>query len=196
MSESIRTILLIISTVLVVTSTIPYLMDIVKNKTKPRVVSWFNWALLGAIAGAAAWSAGQIPAAVISFASATESLLIVSLGLYYGDRRVERFDVACQIGAIIGLILWLVFNSPLTAIIAVTAIDMIAALPTYKHIWQKPFEETLLAFGICSFASVLTLFTITNASLSGLIYPIYILLVNSGMAGLIMYRRPRVLQVA
>lgn len=191
MPETTRYLLLIISSIMIVASTLPYLIDIVKKKTKPRVVSWFNWALLGTIAGFAALADGQIPAAMLSFASALEALLVVTLGMYYGDRHFERFDILCQIGAAIGLLLWLAFDSPLTAIIAVTTVDFIAALPTYKHIWQKPFEETPLAFIICSFASILTLFAVTNSSLTGLVYPIYILLANTTMSVLILLRRRR-----
>lgn len=185
----VRTALLIISSVLIVISIIPYLIDIAKKKTKPRVVSWLNWAFLGAIAGAAALNAGQLPAALLAFASVTEVLLVVILGLYYGDRSFEKIDVLCQLGAGMGLLLWLTLHNPLIAIIIITLVDLIAALPTYKHIWQKPEEETLASFVICGIASALTLAAITSLVLTGLIYPIYLLLANFGMAGLIIFKR-------
>ena len=191
MTDVIRNGALVVSTVLVVGSIIPYLIDIVKKKTKPRVVTWLNWGILGAIAGAAALKDGQIPAALLSFASVIEVGMVVLLGLYYGDRRFGRFDILTQIAAIIGLILWLVFNSPLTAIVAVTVIDLIAALPTYKHIWQSPTEETLSTFCISAVASLITLLVSFNANVSGLIFPIYLLTANVGMAGLIIARRRR-----
>lgn len=174
---------------LLVISVIPYLIDIVKKQTKPRVVSWFNWGILGAIAGAAALSDHQLPAAVLSFASVVEVMLVVVLGLYYGDRKFQKVDVFCQIGAAIGLALWFALDSPLTAIIIITVVDLLAAIPTYIHIWRAPHEETLLAFILCATASALTLGTITSLALTGLIYPIYLLLANVLMAGLIMLRR-------
>ena len=188
MNDTFRNILLVVSSILIVLSTVPYLIDIAKKKTKPRVVSWFNWGILGAVAGAAALSDGQIPAAVLSFASVVEVMLVVILGLYYGDRRFDKFDVICQIGAAAGLLLWYTLNSPLIAIIVITAVDLIAALPTYKHIWRSPEEETLAAFVLCGVASALTLGTITSLALTGLIYPIYLLLANAGMACMIIYR--------
>lgn len=189
MSESARNTLLVASSFLLVVSVIPYLIDIVKKKTKPRVVSWFNWMILGAIAGFAALADGQIPAAVLSFASAVDVVLVVLLGLYYGDRRFDRFDIACQIGAASGLALWLIFNSPVIAIIAVTVIDLVAALPTYRHIWRAPHEETFSSFALCAVASLLTLIAVKNYYLSGLIYPIYLFAANFGMASLIIIRR-------
>lgn len=178
-----------ISSVLIIASILPYLVDIAKKKTKPRVVSWFNWGVLGAVAGAAALSDGQIPAAVLSFASVVEVMLVVVLGLYYGDRRFEWIDLFCQFGVIAGLVLWFTLDSPLLAIIVITLVDLVAAIPTYKHIWQKPTEETLAAFVICGVASLLTLLTITSLALTGLIYPVYILLANAAMAGMIILRR-------
>lgn len=189
MSDTLRTLMLVSSSILIVVSVIPYLIDVARRKTKPRVVSWFNWGLLGAIAGAAALSDGQIPAAVLSFASVAEVMLVVILGLYYGDRHFEKLDIYCQIGALVGLGLWFMLDSPLIAIVIITSIDLIAALPTYKHIWQKPHEETLSAFVLSAIASALALATVTTWAITGLVYPVYLLLANGIMAGMILYRR-------
>ncbi len=191
MTTALRNILLAISSLLLITSIIPYLLDIVKRKTKPRVISWLNWGILGAVAGAAALADGQIPAAIISFASVIEVMSVVVLGLYYGDRHFEKIDIFCQAGAVAGLALWATLHNPLIAIIIITAVDLIAALPTYKHIWQKPHEETLASFVICGVASAITLITITTLALSGLVYPVYLFVANVCMSGLIIYRRQR-----
>jgi hypothetical protein len=189
MTHYIRNIFLTLSSVLLIASVIPYLVDIIHKKTKPRIVSWLNWGILGGVAGAAALADGQIPAAVISFASVIEVMTVVVLGLYYGDRRFEKIDIFCQAGALVGLGLWFTLRSPLVAIAVITLVDLIAALPTYKHIWQKPNEETPTTFVLCSVASLLTVITITSLALSGIIYPVYLLLANTCMAGLIIYRR-------
>lgn len=189
MSQSIRNVFLTLSSILIIVSAIPYLLDIIHKKTKPRIVSWFNWGILGSVAGAAALADGQIPAAVISFASAIGAMTVVVLGFYYGDRRFEKIDIFCQVGAIVGLGLWFTRRSPLVAIAVITLVDLIAALPTYKHIWQKPDEETPLTFVLSSVASLLTVITITSLALSGIIFPVYLLLANTCTAGLIIYRR-------
>lgn len=188
MNNAFRTALLVASSIMIVLGTVPYLVDIAKKKTKPRVISWFNWGILGAIAGAAALSDNQIPAAVLSFASVLEVMLVVILGLFYGDRHFEKLDLFCQVGAGIGLTLWFTLNSPLLAIIIITIVDLIAAVPTYRHIWQAPKEETLSTFVICAIASALTLASVASLAPTGLIYPIYLLLANLFMASLIIIR--------
>ncbi|MBC7707792.1 hypothetical protein H7Y63_01050 [Polaromonas sp.] len=189
MNESLRNALLVISSIILVTSTVPYLLDIIKKKTKPRVVSWFNWGILGAVAGAAALADGQVPAAVLSFASVIEVMLVVILGLCYGDRRFQKIDLFCQVGAAIGLALWFALDSPLTAIVIITLVDFIAAIPTYLHIWRAPEEETLAAFILACLASGIALATVTSLALTGLVYPIYLFAANALMAGLIVVRR-------
>ncbi len=176
--------------VLTVASIIPYLVDITRQKTKPRIVSWFNWTLLTSIAGAASLADKQYPAAALSFAAAIETGLVVVLGLKYGERKFDRTDILCQLGALVGLVLWLLFNTPAIAVIASVSIDFIAGIPTLKHAWQRPFEETLSAFVICSVAAALTLSTIHEVSFTALTYPVYIFGINALTALILFTRKP------
>ncbi len=187
---NLTTVLVTASAVLTIASIIPYLIDITRHKTKPRIVSWFNWTLLTGIAGAAALADKQYPAAALSFAAALETASVVILGLKYGDRKFDITDVLCQIGAIAGLVLWIVFNSPAIAVIASVGIDFTAGIPTLKHAWQKPQEETAIAFVICSFAAALTLLAVREVSLTALTYPLYILGINVAMSAILLLRKP------
>ena len=129
------TIFIIISSILTIVAVIPYIRDIIKKKTKPRIVSWFNWSLLAGISAAASYAAHQYPAAILSTFGAIECLIIVFLGFKHGDKHLELFDIGCQIGALTGLILWWIYNSPAIAIVAAILIDFIAGLPTLRHAW-------------------------------------------------------------
>jgi hypothetical protein len=176
--------LLVLSALVTVAAAIPYTVKVLNKQTKPRVVSWFNWSLLTGISAAAALADKQYPSAVLSLAACAECMAIVIFGLKLGDRRFEIFDVACQAGAIIGLVLWIVFNSPLIAIVASAAIDFIAGLPTMKHIWQKPREESPSVFILSATGAALALAAVRHPHLSGLVMPTYITLVNLSMVGL------------
>jgi hypothetical protein len=182
-----KDIFLVLSGVLTIACVLPYLRDITRRKTKPRIVSWFNWTLLTGIATAAAIADQQWPSAVLTGAATITTLLVVILGLRYGDNKIEPFDIACQIGAIVGLILWLIFDDPLIAIIITAAVDFIAALPTFRHSWLKPFEETKVTFIIAAVASSFSLLAINEATVSGLIYPVYILMANLTIASLLQF---------
>ena len=118
-----------------------------------------------------------------------ETALIVVLGLRFGYVKYTRFDVICQIAAVIGLILWQVFNTPLIAVIASVTIDLIGALPTFRHSWVKPYEETWTTYAWCGIGALIALFAIESYNWTSLLYPVYIVLVNIVMSGIIITAR-------
>ena len=172
-------------------STVPYLIDIIRRKTKPNIVSWFTWTLLLAIATAAAFAAHEPRTALLTFGDTVCTLAVVILGLRYGIAKLSRFDFLCQAGAILGLVLWLIFNSPQIAIIFSLAIDFIVMMPTVRHSWLMPKEETWQTFAIGVFASALTLISLVHYSFSSLAFPVYLGITNALIALTIIYSRKR-----
>src|SRR5665213_489076 len=177
-NRQVRNIIAAIAGILALLDVSPYLIDIVKRKTKPNIVSWFTWTLLLAIGTAAAFSAHQDRSAFLTLGDAFGTTMVLILGLKFGIAKFTWFDGLCQIAAVIGLVLWLVFNSPAIAIVAMVSIDFIASLPTIKHSWESPNEETWEAFAITVFASTLTILSLTAFSTVSLTFPIYLLLSN------------------
>ena len=153
---SLVTILVILSSIFTVASVVPYIIEIIKGKTKPRVVSWFTWSVLTAIAGIASYIDGQYPTAILMLLVTIETLLVVIIGWKHGDKRIERFDIVCLVGALIGIILWQIFNSPAIAVIAAVSIDLIGGLPTLVHSWKKPNEETWQTFFLAFLGALCT----------------------------------------
>ncbi|HEY5667849.1 MAG TPA: hypothetical protein VIR03_01665 [Candidatus Saccharimonadales bacterium] len=181
-----RTFLIILSTVITIVSILPYIVEIVRGKVKPRIVSWFTWTVLTAIACAASFADGQIPSGVLMLAATIETATIVVLGLRHGDRKFERFDVYCLLGALVGLLLWYVFDSPSVAVIAAVAVDFIGAAPTLKHCWQKPYEEAWLTFALAAIAGSITVMIAGSWAPTAIAYPLYIVLVNIVMTCIIL----------
>jgi hypothetical protein len=182
------TILIALSAIVTIGSAIPYIIGIIRGQTKPRIVSWFIWTVLTGIAAAASFVDGQYPAAILSLCAAVETGLIVILGLRHGDRSFSRLDVVCLLGAVAGLILWFIFNSPAVAVLAVLAIDVIGVIPTLHHSWQHPSEENWLTFLMAAIGGGLTLVVVENWQVTAVAYPLYILLVNLLVAGVILGR--------
>lgn len=179
-----RNLLLAIGVVLTVYASIPYLLDVLRHKTKPRVVSWFNWSLLAGISAAATLADKQYPATALGLAIFVECSLVVIAGLKLGDKKFELFDVFCQAGAIIGFVLWIAFNSPLIAVAANCAIDLIASMPTFRHIWHRPHEETASAFVFSAIGAAFVLAAVHDPRASGLVGPIFIICINVFTASL------------
>lgn len=184
-------VLTVIGAGLVVASGIPYIIDIVRKKTRPNVVSWFTWTLLITIGAFAALAANETKTAIITFGDAIQVGIILLLGLRYGYAKFSLFDGVCQAAALIGLALWLVFDSPTTAIIATILIDFIAALPTYRHAWLKPGEETWQTFFISGIGAAVGLASLTSFNAASLAYPLYLLSLGFTLSATIIISRKK-----
>jgi len=186
--QSFKIIFLVIATVLTLVSVIPYAKDILKGTTKPNLVSWITWTLLTGVATAAELAAHQYVTAIFTATAVIETGAIVVLGLRYGYVKYTSFDVFCQIGAIVGLIIWLIFDSPTAAVIAMVSIDLIGALPSIRHSWISPEEETWLTFGICCVGGIFAVMALAEYNWISLSYPVYIVLINFTFAAIILGR--------
>lgn len=180
--------LIILSGIITITAAIPYIIEIVRGKAKPRIVSWFTWSLITAIASAASFADHQYPAAILSLCAAIETMIVVVLGLKHGDRKFEMIDIICQLGALVGVVLWLVFDSPAIAVIATVAIDLVGCIPTLIHAWRRPYEETWLTFLLSAVGGGLTLLVAGSWKVTAIAYPIYIFLINLVIAAFILIR--------
>ncbi len=174
---------------LAVISVVPYLIDIVKRKTKPNIVSWITWSLLTGIATAATFSAGEYRTALLTLGSTICSLTVVALGFKYGFAKFSKFDMFCQIGALSGLFLWLAFDSPVLAVITTVGIDFIGMLPTLRHSYLEPAEETWQTFMIGTLAALLTVISLSEISLLSALFPIYLVLANASIVITVVFRR-------
>lgn len=185
-----RTALVVIGSLLTLGSVLPYIRDVVRSKTKPRIVSWFTWSLLTGISLAASLSDHAYASAALLAAATLATAIVVVLGLRFGDRTFERMDIICQVSALVGLGLWLMFDSPAIAVLASVAIDLVGALPTLKHTWQKPYEETSLTFLVSSVGAMFILLATTTWRVTTLAYPIYLVVIN-GLLGMVIVVRHR-----
>ena len=184
-----KQILLLASALITIASVVPYIIDVAKHKTKPRIVSWFVWTVLMVIAGSAALSDGNIPTAVLSLAAATATGLVVIIGYKNSDKTFTRLDIVSFIGACIGLALWWYFDSPLAAIIMSVATDFVGAMPTVWHAYKKPKEETTSTFVLSGIGALLALLAVSEFSFATLLLPIYLVCMNATIALILVTRK-------
>lgn len=167
----------------------PYLVDIILGKTKPNIISWLNWTLLTSVGAAAAFAAGEWQTGIQTFAVMVWVLSVVLLGFRYGVAKFTKFDGFCQVSALFGLVLWFVFDSPAAAIVVVVLVDFIGALPTLRHSWINPDEETWQTFMYAIVGPVMTIVSLGAFSVESLLYPMYFVFINAAIAAVVVYRR-------
>ena len=180
---------LVLAGLITIASVVPYIRDIIKGNTKPNIVSWINWTLLTGVATIAEISAGEYRTAIFTGTAMLETLSIVILGIKYGHTKYTPFDVVCQVGALFGFVLWAIFDSPAAAVIFTVIIDFVGALPTIRHSWLKPAEETWKTFAMAGFGGLLAIFALTSFNWTSLTYAVYIVIINAVISGVILGRR-------
>jgi hypothetical protein len=166
--KAMKILFLVFATVITVGAVLPYVRDILKGTTKPNIVSWITWTMITGIATAAEIAGHQYVTAIFTAAAMLETASVVAFGLRYGYVKYTRFDVVCQIGAIVGLILWQLFNSPSIGVVASVIIDFIGVLPTVRHSWHRPNEETWSTFALSAVGGVFGVLALTSYNTTSL----------------------------
>jgi len=176
----------ILGAVIVLFCTVPYILDVVKRKTRPNIVTWVIWTVLIGIGAAALFANHDDNAAWLLVGDAVATFAVVIVGFKYGTAKLDRFDLVCFIGAIVGVLLWLVFDSPIIAIVATIVIDLVGTIPTVRHSYRHPEEETSITFALGAIATIFTLLSLSEYAFSAWIYPAY-LLCSNGLLFVIIY---------
>ncbi len=138
-------VLAIISFLMTICGTSIYIRDTIKGKTKPNRVSWSMWALAPLIATGAAISASADPWTTFRTFLAGFLPLVVFLVSFVNKKsywKLTFFDFACGVTSFVALAVWLMFDSPIEALILTIVADAFATLPTMKKAWLFPETET------------------------------------------------------
>jgi hypothetical protein len=184
-----KNIIALLAGLISVVSCIPYIIDIAKDKTHPNLVSWGTWLLVSIINTAAAISTGAFHTSILSGAIVLTDAAIVVMGIRRGVKSYTKFDIICQVLAILGVILWLATGNPSLAVLLSLTVILIAALPTWRHAWRLPYEETWQGFGMAIAASTLTLASVEKINFIALAYPISTFVNCSVIVFIILTRR-------
>jgi hypothetical protein len=170
-------------------SILPYVRDVRRGKTRPNMVSWLTWCLLNLINTFAAISVGATQTALLSGASALATGWITIMALRRGVTKYTAFDIACQSIALCGIVAWRLTGRPDLAVLIAVSIDLVAALPTWRHAWIEPFAETWQGFAVAAATAIVTLFTIANYSFVSLAFPLLVATNCTTIVLIILWRR-------
>ncbi len=188
LNPTVRIIISLISAAIVLFFSVPYLIDMIKNKTKPNRVTWFMLALNTGVVftiqiGEGVNFLATVPIFVDIFICL--AILFVSMVLRRGYYKLERFDYFSGFLSLIALMLWLVVKEPILALLLATLVDFFAFLPTMVKTWKMPDSESIeIYYG--SFISILLgIVLIEQFNFFSLFFPIYLLTSNATMVCLI-----------
>jgi hypothetical protein len=185
-----RNLVLVIAGIFDLLANVPYIKDSLKGKTKPNTASWSTWTLINGITIVAAINAGGASNTVIlGITYFLATLIILLIALFRGTRRYTVLDGACQILAVAGVLLWQLSGNPNVALLFVIVSGEIAAIPTFRHAYAYPHEETLSSFAMASFIAILFVCLAPAINFASLAVPVDLVIGNGVIAAIIYHKR-------
>lgn len=180
----------IIAGLLALISAVPYVKSILKRETIPHRTTYGLWTLLYIISLTSYIAAGARFTAFFIGAYLLVQLVIFALSFKYGTGGLEKLDILCTLGALVGIILWLITKSPLYALYLTIAAELFAFAPTIIKTYKKPYSESLSAWIIGACGGMFNIFAIDKLQPEIYIYPIFIFVLEFSLVILMLTRRP------
>lgn len=159
----------------------PYVIDILKHKTKPERTTWFIWSVLGSIAFVSQISLHGKWSLVFVGLDGFGSLLVFLLSLKYGVGGWTALDKLALVIATAGVGLSLVARQPIVALLGVVLADLSGAVLTMLKTFKQPESETSITWFMIGLASLFGALSVPKLSAELLIYPIYLVVANWGV---------------
>jgi len=179
----------VVSIVISTISFVPYIRDILKGKTRPHAYTWLIWIITQGTAAAGIWHGGG-GVGTIGFVSGTILVVAVFLMSFkYGTKNITKSDTIILIMALLAILVWWKLNSPVTAVLMVSAIDLLGYIPSYRKTFYEPWSETALTWFGFVVANMFGIAAMQQYNLLTLSYILTITLANGLMVILCLVRR-------
>ena len=188
---TLRTILVIASSVVGVACFLPYIRDVFLKKSTPHSYTWLIWTILQSTAVVAMLRSGAGGGALSLAIGAGLCGFIFLLSLRYGTKNITRFDRACFIGALLAIAVYLFLRNGLLSVIIVTLTDLTGFLPTMRKAYVEPHSETESTYFLSALSSALALGALSAFNATTALYLISLVITNS-TCGIIIFTRRRI----
>jgi hypothetical protein len=186
----IKLILGITSLILTLLSYVPYVKDILKNKTRPHLYTWVVWAVVTFIAFGLQVSHSAGPGAFMTFAAGLACFLVIALGVIKKvEIKITKIDSLFLVLSIISVVLWLWVEKPVLSTILVALTSFLAFVPTIIKSWQDPFSETVSFYVINTVRYFLSYLALDQFNFVSSFYLITWVAVNAFFTVMLHFRR-------
>jgi uncharacterized membrane protein len=140
----------VLATIIGIYSTVPYVIAILKKKTKPHQLSWLVFVIMNGIVLISQFLEGARLSILITAAFFLGSLIIFILSLKYGTRDTSKWDKALFIFALVTIVVWLLTKNNAVAIWLTVVIDIAATTMIILKLRVQPQSEDALPWLIAT----------------------------------------------
>src|ERR1700730_15252856 len=92
---------------------VPYIMEIVRGKTRPNRATWWIWTMVGAMLCASYYASGARHTIWVPISYVVGPLVTALLSVKYGEGGSGRFDRFCLGSTLLSLLAWWLARSAL-----------------------------------------------------------------------------------
>ena len=177
-----------ISGILFIFSAVPYVRSILKGNTKPQRITWLIWTVLVFIAFFSQLAKGATWSLLLTAGDAITIVIVYIFSFKYGTGGFWEMDIISLLGAGLSLTLWYFTNEPAVALFLIIFIDIIGSNLTVQKAWKNPETENWVGWAMCGVGGIFGILAVGSFNFILLAYPIYICLINSLMAIIILGR--------
>ena len=168
----------LVAAILTFVAVAPYIIDIFRNKTKPHIFTWVIWAIVTLFVFFGQWQKGGGPGSWTTGIAGIITIFIALISLKKGSRDITKLDIIMFVGALLGIIPWLLVKDPTISVVILTIIDVLAFIPTIRKTIKDPQSETFISYVLHAIRHSLSIIALTNYNLATYIFPASIAVMN------------------
>jgi hypothetical protein len=178
----------VLAGILSILDAIPYARDVIGRTTRPQRATWFIWSMLAIVALASQLADGAAWSIVMVATQAMVTTLVFLLSLRHGEGGLSPLDLTAVAIAMLGVLGWFVFSTPVIATACVVFADTLGVALMLPKTWREPSSETFTTFALASAAGLLSALAVASLDASLLLYPVYFFVANGLIASIIVIR--------
>ncbi len=168
----------------------PYIRAIIQGAIKPHVFSWVIWGTTTFVVFLAQLEdGGGVGAWPIGVSGSITIFIAILAYVKRADIAITRTDWLFFIMALSSLPFWYLTSDPLSAVVILTAVDVLGFGPTARKAYVYPHSESLLFFALFTARNLIVIMALENYSVTTVLFPAAIAAACILLITLITYRR-------
>ncbi|MFH0969764.1 MAG: hypothetical protein V1804_04605 [Patescibacteria group bacterium] len=180
------------SGLIIATSSILYIVSIFGNGTRPSRTTWWIWTILAVLIGSSYHEAGASNTLWVPIVYIGEQLIVALISLTrYGEGGRGKLDIACIIGAFMGVLLWWLSGSAALGLAAFIFSDLLGSVPTIEKAYSRPKTEDIFAWAMTFAGNSLNIFAAEKLTAEILAYPIYAAVTSGAILFFLLRRKQK-----
>ncbi|HET9850590.1 MAG TPA: hypothetical protein VFP35_03140 [Candidatus Saccharimonadales bacterium] len=167
-----------LSVIFTVLAAPPYIIDVLRRRTKPQRATWFILSVLGLIGFISQAKIGINWSLVFLGLDTAGSILVFLLSIPYGVGGWYLLDKYALAVAAIGVAISIAEDQPVIAIAGIILADLAGTALTIKKVFTHPSSETTVSWLSVGVAAVFGVLAVGKLETQLLIWPIYLVIAN------------------